>query len=200
MRGHLVQGPSLACQFGGLPGRGHIASSAHPHTGLLSCPTPGHASPFRHLYPHLQNALPLMAVPSSHSDEDKQLKSTGQAWGECRARQWVCSSAHGSSPPLALEWSHLSPPTPPHPSTTTDSTDLTAPPMRPCMGDRPTLSGRAGYLPSCPPCNRPVPFLFGAITGCRAVPQLRGNDRTLGGSDSALLYLSTSCRSRAVGS
>lgn len=101
MRGHLVQGPSLACQFGGLPGRGHIASSAYPHTGLLSCPIPGHASRFRRLYPHLQNALPLMAFPSSHSDESKQLKSTGQAWGESRAWQWVRSSAHGSSLPTA---------------------------------------------------------------------------------------------------
>lgn len=37
MRGHFVQGPSLACQFGDLTGGGHIPPSAYPHTGLPSC-------------------------------------------------------------------------------------------------------------------------------------------------------------------
>lgn len=39
----------------------------------------------------------------------------------------------------------------------------------------------------CPPCNRPGPFPFRVITGCGAAPQLGGNDRTTGDSDSPLL-------------
>lgn len=63
MKGRLVQDPSLACQFGDLLGQRHLPSSAYPHTGLLSCPTPGHASRFPHLYLYLQDALPCDGCP-----------------------------------------------------------------------------------------------------------------------------------------
>lgn len=63
MRGHLIQGPSLACKFGDLPGGGHIPSAASPHTGLPFCLTPGHASHFP-TYTHTSRMpCPTMAVP-----------------------------------------------------------------------------------------------------------------------------------------
>lgn len=63
MRGHLIQGPSLACQFGDLEGA--LPSSACPHAGLPSYPTPGHTSHFSSRPPTSQNALPWMDVPSA---------------------------------------------------------------------------------------------------------------------------------------
>lgn len=65
MRGHLIQGPSLACHFGDLEGA--FPSSACPFAGLplqtlppLDVPP---TSPYGH--PHLQNVLPWMDVPSA---------------------------------------------------------------------------------------------------------------------------------------
>lgn len=64
MRGHLVQGPLPCLPIGEPSGAGaHSLLNLPSHTGLLFCPTSGHASHFPHLYPHLQNTLPLMAIP-----------------------------------------------------------------------------------------------------------------------------------------
>lgn len=62
MRGHFVQGPSLACQFGDLRGGGHIPPSAYPHTGLPSCSllTMPLISP---TYTHSSRMPALMALP-----------------------------------------------------------------------------------------------------------------------------------------
>lgn len=63
MRGHLVQGPSIACQFqdfeGAIPPQ-PVYTPAFPSTPLLAIPP---TSP--HGHPLLQSALPWMGVPSA---------------------------------------------------------------------------------------------------------------------------------------
>lgn len=58
-----MRAPPLPANFGTLWEAGHMPSSAYLHTGLPSCPTPGHASHFPHLYPHFQNVLPCDGCP-----------------------------------------------------------------------------------------------------------------------------------------
>lgn len=63
MRGHLIQGPSLACHFGDLILGAHIPSSAYPHTA----PTPAlllAVPPVSPTYTYTSRMpCPAMAVP-----------------------------------------------------------------------------------------------------------------------------------------
>lgn len=57
MRGHLAQGPSLACHFGDLLSLSMCWPS--PPTTFLAIPLTSHH------FPHLPNALPWMDDPSA---------------------------------------------------------------------------------------------------------------------------------------
>lgn len=63
MRGHLVQGPSLACQFGDLTGGGTFPAPSLPTHWPPLLLTPDHASHFPHLHPYIQEACPAMLSP-----------------------------------------------------------------------------------------------------------------------------------------
>lgn len=71
MRGYLIQGPSLACQFRDLAGAGHIPLSAYPHTGL-SCSL---------------LTMPLISPTYTHTSRIPALRwlSPDPTWGESRA-------------------------------------------------------------------------------------------------------------------
>ena len=142
MRGHLVQGPSLDCQSGDLTGKEAPSLPAHPHTGLPSCSTAGHASHFpTPLNPHLQNALPL---PWLSPDLD-----------------WMGTISQVNKPSLGGGAVPVALPTilslrpgrllPRHaPSTTSDSTDANSIPMGLRTGDRPLPQWQGGHPPPVP--------------------------------------------------
>lgn len=73
MRGHLVQGPSLACQFRDFEGA--HPSSACPLAGLPSYPTPGYTSHFSSWAPTAPECPALVGCPLSHLDRDQYLTS-----------------------------------------------------------------------------------------------------------------------------
>jgi len=136
MRGHLIQGPSLACHFGDLTVGAHVPSSAYPHTGLPSCPAPGHASCFPHLYPHLQNALPCSGCPLTPLGWGQAAQANRSSLGE-----WgVIAVPTALSTLSASHWSGLlPPPTLAHPPRLMPLIS-TACPMGSCMEEGPTIS------------------------------------------------------------
>lgn len=142
MRGHLLQGPSLDCQSGDLPGGGAPPPSAYPHTGLPSCSTPDQAFHF---------PTPLAHSPRTPCPCDG-CPLTPPGWGQA-APVSRPSLGWGAVPVALPTFQALLPshPSPRHPPpTTSDSADANSIPVGLHMREHPLTQWQGGHPPPVP--------------------------------------------------